>query len=832
MTGRTPLEDVSVRLVESVEDAQLFLAWIDQPRTHISVDTETTGLQWWTPNFVRLVQFGDVHGGWALPLRDWRAVTAQALSRLREQGVPVVFHNAPFDVKALRSEGLQAPDRHQIQDTQILHTLAHPMQRHGLKPICRGLYGPRAVAGQDWLKFEMSKHHWTWATIPTSHPAYWGYGVLDTILTARLYEDLLPHRTPAYEREMAVQAVMTAAEVRGLRVDNNYTSALRDEWRQEASDLRSLLQEAGIENPSSNQQVTDVLSSAGWDPEEWTETGKARLDKGILQALSGRFPGVAEPLLRYRRITKWSSTYLDPFLLDQDADGYVHPSIRTMGAARTGRMSVQGPALQTLPHTHHIRDCIVPDEGHSLWSMDYDGMELRVFAHYAQEPTMLQTFRDGEDLHTTAAALSYGVRPEDVTKEQRTIAKNCVVPETPVLTSDLRWVPAGSLEVGDGLYGFDADQQEGSHSREKMRRWRANEVTMTGRAIRPVITIHMEDGSSITGTYDHPVLTTNYRQRAKSRWATLDNVRVGDYALRATEVWEEATSKESGWLAGVLDGEGCVEQRRSRLSVSQNPGAVLDELVRLLPGWSYNDSKGKCVMLSMCGTLSERLRFLGEVRPIRLIESMYRACQGQGFHTRKVKIVRIVRHEDPREIVTLGTSTETYIANGYANHNTSFSRLYGAGPAKIAQTAGVSEQEILSFITGFDSRFPRGTQFIQEVQASGAHRLRSEGEAYVTTFGGRRLPVDEDHLYALVNRLIQGSCADVLKDAILRLDAAGLGNNILLPVHDELLFSFPSTPDGEEQAKEARSLMQDDRFSAPLTCDLSGPLSSWGESYR
>jgi len=83
-----------------------------------------------------------------------------------------------------------------------------------------------------------------------------------------------------------------------------------------------------------------------------------------------------------------------------------------------------------------------------------------------------------------------------------------------------------------------------------------------------------------------------------------------------------------------------------------------------------------------------------------------------------------------------------------------------------------------------------------------------------------------------VNGIMQGSGADVLKDAIIRLDALGYGDNILLPVHDELIFEFPDGDDGAVAAAEAAAIMEDRSLSVPLTTELTGPLASWGSKYE
>lgn len=582
----SPFDHLTANLVDSVQEAERFLSWLGERRPHLAIDTETTGLDWHSgdPGFLRLVQFGDANGGWAVPVDMWRGVAHAALTALRSERTPTYFLNVKFDLHALEAGRLPTPHLPSVHDVGTQHRLLYPTRTHGLKQIATRTLGPAAGYGDEMLKAEFARTKTNWSTIPVDNPIYWGYGVIDTCLTAMLADTLPPPPAEAYEREMAVQVIMYGAECRGLRVDPEYTSTLLDEWQAEAAALRERLQEAGIPNPNSNQQVAAALKASGWEPDEFTETGQPRLDKEIIEVISKWFPDVASPLLRYKRLVKWSSSYLRSFLNHRDSNDHIHASINTQ-AARTGRMSVTNPAFQTLPRGPEIRDCIIPDDDHSLWCADYDGMEMRMFANFCQDPGLIQMFLDDEDPHTYCAALAYGVPQEKVTKDQRQSAKN-----------------------------------------------------------------------------------------------------------------------------------------------------------------------------------------------------------------------------------------------------TNFSRLYGAGPAKIAKTAGVPEEEIRAYINGFDTRFPSASGFLRSVQDTGNRRLAEEGEGYVMTTGGRRIPCDDDKVYALTNYVIQGSCADVFKDAVIRISAAGLGSNILMPVHDELVFQFHN--DDTEGPREAARLMADHGFSVPMTVGLDGPLTRWGDKYR
>lgn len=381
---------MNVHLVDDDNSVSAFMAWLKAPGP-IAIDTETCGLNWWEPGFLRLVQFGRSDGsGWAVPYGWHPRLLHHALEWVRCSGEQVIFHNAKFDMHALDAGDLPLPKWQHVHDTQILHHLDDPLARHGLKPISVQVWGPEAGYGQAMLHQLMNKHGWKWGTVPVDHPVYWGYGVIDTILTAMLFEKL-DHQSVsvAYDREMSYQRIMYGAECRGIRIDTEYSRELRDNWSYDVEQLRHELQALGIENPNSNRQVEQALRAHGWEPSEYTETGQALLDKGVLADL-GDYPHVA-PLIEYKQKTKWISTYLDPFV---SSGGRVHPSIHTM-AAITGRSSITSPPLQTLPHTPEIRRAVLPEEGCSLYAIDYSGQEYRILAALSKDPAWTEEFLHG-----------------------------------------------------------------------------------------------------------------------------------------------------------------------------------------------------------------------------------------------------------------------------------------------------------------------------------------------------------------------------------------------------------------------------------------------------
>ena len=149
-------------------------------------------------------------------------------------------------------------------------------------------------------------------------------------------------------------------------------------------------------------------------------------DVEVLTELAG-IHEVPSLLLRFRTISKLKSTYLDALVsLVNPATGRVHTSYNQTVTA-TGRLSSSNPNLQNIPirtdEGREIRKGFVADSNHLLLSADYSQIELRVFAHYSEDPVLLEAFEIGEDIHTRTAAEVFDLDPKMVTPEMRGMAK-------------------------------------------------------------------------------------------------------------------------------------------------------------------------------------------------------------------------------------------------------------------------------------------------------------------------------------------------------------------------------------------------------------------------
>jgi DNA polymerase-1 len=166
--------------------------------------------------------------------------------------------------------------------------------------------------------------------------------------------------------------------------------------------------------------------------------------------------------------------------------------------------------------------------------------------------------------------------------------------------------------------------------------------------------------------------------------------------------------------------------------------------------------------------------------------------------------------------------------------------FYGAGVDKLALITGMQTGEVQDMLKTLFYEYPSIASLTGDYAIGGAdpgifarkarERLEDEGFAYILTTGGRRFSMPAGEIYKATNGRMQGSGKDVMADAVLRLDAAGLADNIVLPVHDEIIFSFP---EGDVEAPyEAARLMEDYSFPVPLLTEVKGPLNNWGDAYR
>jgi DNA polymerase-1 len=407
MTG---LGEVSLQLVDSVEQAENFLTWLGErrPLNAIAIDTETgelpsgkrdDALSPWHGR-LRLVQVGDAQTGWSIPWDHWKGVFYQAMNQFDG---PIVCHNIAFEARWFDVQSDWKLPWHQAHDTMIMAHLIDPLGSGALKRLTSRYVDAKAANLQQGLDDGMVKNGWTWGTVPVNFQPYWAYGALDTVLTMRLFEQFWEKCAPgrpysqAYELEMNTRRIVTRMELNGARLDLDYSK----KKYQELIDYTEQVKKWGKDNYNglsitSNAQLVRQFEALGANITQTTPSGAKSASADQLKLLlrdgSPEIQQLAETVLKQRKADKLASTYFSNFIND-NVNGFVHPSVKTMGA-RTGRMSIQNPALQTLPKGDDtVRRAFLPkDDDHVIITSDLDQVEFRMFATLSQDANLISLF--------------------------------------------------------------------------------------------------------------------------------------------------------------------------------------------------------------------------------------------------------------------------------------------------------------------------------------------------------------------------------------------------------------------------------------------------------
>jgi DNA polymerase-1 len=405
----TGLDSVKLDLVDSVEKAGEFLTWLGErrPMNAIAIDTETGELPGnpkdhaFSPwhGKLRLVQVGDGEHGWSIPWDEWSGVFYQAMDKFDG---PIVCHNIAFEARWFAVQSRWELPWHNAHDTMLMAQIINPLESAALKRLTAQYVDPRASQLQSHLDEEMHKNGWTWGTVPIDYEPYWAYGALDTILTTRLWEMFYGQCGPdgpyykAYELEMAVRKIATRMEVNGARVDLEYSKNKYEELIDYTERTKLWFYNTYNSSMTSNQQLVRTFESLGAEIESTTPSGQKSASKEEILRLSiegnTEVKHLADVVLQQRKADKLASTYFSNFM-EKNVNGFLHPSINTL-AARTSRMSITEPALQTLPKGDDVvRRAFLPkDNDHVIITSDLDQVEFRMFASLSGDENLINLF--------------------------------------------------------------------------------------------------------------------------------------------------------------------------------------------------------------------------------------------------------------------------------------------------------------------------------------------------------------------------------------------------------------------------------------------------------
>jgi DNA polymerase I len=282
-----------------------------------------------------------------------------------------------------------------------------------------------------WVKVGRGLRHLVDAPLDAKAPRHLGAEAAAILALASKQDErltALKQQSLYREVELALSPVLAAMEAWGIRLDSDYLRSLGAEVDAGAKSLETEIHAlaGGDFNIASPKQLAEILFGKLQLPiVKKTKTG-ASTDADVLEELAALHPMPAK-ILEYRTLTKLKGTYIDAL------PALVNPRTRRLhttfqqAVAATGRLSSSDPNLQNIPIRSEIgrkiRHAFVADPGYQIVSADYSQIELRVLAHFSEDPAFLDAFRSGADIHRRTAAEVFGVAQSDVTDEQRRIAK-------------------------------------------------------------------------------------------------------------------------------------------------------------------------------------------------------------------------------------------------------------------------------------------------------------------------------------------------------------------------------------------------------------------------
>ncbi|UZP65798.1 DNA polymerase I [Desulfovibrio mangrovi] len=261
--------------------------------------------------------------------------------------------------------------------------------------------------------------------IAQENPALLAFALADDFMRRLQGADLV---TLMNEMELPLIRVLADMEEIGIHIDGTAFTAFLTEVQRELDRLTKTIYEAagGQFNIRSAQQLGDLLfNKLGLKPKGKTKGGQVSTSQAVLEKLAGEHE-VIDLILEYRTLEKLRSTYLEPMPRLADAQGRIHTTFNQLATA-TGRLSSSNPNLQNIPvrgqFGPRMRACFTARKGCKLVSADYSQIELRVLAHCSQDPTLLEAFRNDQDIHSSTASVLFDAPTAEVTPDQRRNAK-------------------------------------------------------------------------------------------------------------------------------------------------------------------------------------------------------------------------------------------------------------------------------------------------------------------------------------------------------------------------------------------------------------------------
>ena len=349
---------------------------------------------------------------------------------LESEGIRKIGQNIKYDMLVLKNHGVSL--RGIYFDTMLAaHLLDASRGSYKLDELSRTELGHKMISYDDVTGKGKSRKNFAEVDIETAARYSCEDSDVALILSRKFLETLKKEGLWDLYREnvLGLVPVLCDMEFTGVSVDTAILGKMSEEFERDLDSIEGGIYEKteGKFNINSTKQLSEVLfEKLGLPVKKKTAKGAFSTDSEVLRDLS-TIHEVPRLILRHRFLSKLKSTYIDqlPRLINP-VTGRIHTSFNPAGTS-TGRLSSSDPNLQNIPiktgDGKRIRKSFVAKDGCVILSADYSQIELRLLAHFSEDPILLEALRDDKDVHVATACEIFNASEDQITSEMRNLAK-------------------------------------------------------------------------------------------------------------------------------------------------------------------------------------------------------------------------------------------------------------------------------------------------------------------------------------------------------------------------------------------------------------------------
>lgn len=419
-------------LIENETELQNLLNDINAKKL-VCIDFETTGLDTLTDEIIGISFAIKSKEAFYLDLSGRTNIDKEACKKLvfdtlAKEDIKIIGHNLKYEYKMMRA--IDKKMGNMYFDTMVAAYLINPS---------RGRYNMDDLAlsylSYNTIKYSDITDNAKKTLLDVELKDVVEYACEDADIAFRFYEYFTPLLNTYnledlfFNVEMPLISVLADMEFDGVYISTEKMKSLSEEYASLLEKTKEKIYEkAGEEfNLQSPKQLEYILfEKLKINSTKKTKTGAYSTDEEVLRELAQR-EKIAEYMLTYRKYSKLKNTYLDVFpTLVHKKTNRIHASFNQTVTA-TGRLSSSEPNLQNIPargdEGKDIRNTFIAEKGNVLIAADYSQIELRLLAHFSNDPVLVEAFKNNDDIHRKTAMKIYSVSKEHVTPSMRNTAK-------------------------------------------------------------------------------------------------------------------------------------------------------------------------------------------------------------------------------------------------------------------------------------------------------------------------------------------------------------------------------------------------------------------------